>query len=220
MQFWCNSGTDRCVFRRHGWRMDLARHRRRLLAGLVVVLAVLVVGQRLGVGVGAGSSGASTRPARAPVPATTPASASSATPIGELVVDVVGAVRRGGLYRLPAGSRVADAVRMAGGVTRRAQLELVNLAAPLADGEQVLIPRAGAAGAAAAPGATVPAAPIQLSVATPEQLDTLPGIGPAMAARIVQYRQEHGTFHSVDDLAGVPGIGPAKLAALKGLVVP
>jgi competence protein ComEA len=135
-------------------------------------------------------------------------------------VDVVGAVRRPGLYRLPHGTRVADAVRLAGGATPRAQLELVNLAAPLADGEQILVPRAGtvAAGPAAPGGA--PVAPVQLSVATAEQLDALPGIGPATAAKIVAYRQEHGPFHAVDDLAGVSGIGPAKLAALKGLVVP
>src|SRR3954447_15610644 len=188
--------------------MDLTHLRRPLLAALVLLLAVLVVGQRVA---GGSSSGAAPAPARAAVAAAPPAE--------ELVVDVVGAVRRGGLYRLPAGSRVADAVRMAGGVTRRARLELVNLAAPLADGEQVLVPRDGAS-ASAAPGATTPVAPLQLSVATAEQLDTLPGIGPATAARIVQYREEHGTFHAVDDLAGVPGIGPAKLAALEGLVVP
>jgi competence protein ComEA len=111
-------------------------------------------------------------------------------------------------------------VQRAGGATARANLELVNLAAPLADGEQVLIPRAGAPPSSGAPGATTPAAPIPLSIATVEQLDTLPGIGPTTAARIVQYRQEHGTFRSVDALAGVPGIGPAKLAALEGLVVP
>jgi competence protein ComEA len=198
--------------------MDLVGLRRPLLAGLVLVLAVLVVAQRLGGGSGSGTPA----PAREAVAAA--ADPGGAEPAraglsGALVVDVVGAVRHGGLYRLPAGSRVADAVRRAGGVTKRAQLELVNLAAPLADGEQVLVPRAGAVAGAAA-GATTPAAPLQLSVATAEQLDTLPGIGPATAARIVQYRQEHGTFRAVDDLAGVPGIGPAKLAALKGLVVP
>jgi competence protein ComEA len=137
------------------------------------------------------------------------------------VVDVVGAVRRPGLLRLAQGSRVADAVRLAGGTTPRAQLDLVNLAAPLADGEQVVVPRAGGAGATpagAVPGA--PVAPLQLSVATAEQLDALPGVGPATAAKIVAYRQEHGPFRSVDDLVGVPGIGPAKLAALKDLVVP
>jgi competence protein ComEA len=201
---------------------QLVRLRRPLLAGLVVVLAVLVVGQRLG-----GATGGGARPPSALAAATGEnigdvgsAPPPVATTGGEVVVDVVGAVRRGGLYHLPAGSRVADAVRMAGGVTRHAQLEAVNLAAALADGELVLVPRAGVAAASGAPGAATPAPPVQLSVATAEQLDTLPGIGPAMAARIVQYRQEHGTFRSVDDLTGVPGIGPAKLAALKDLVVP
>src|SRR4051794_12889990 len=189
--------------------MDLTHLRRPLLAALVLLLAVLVVGQR---GAGGSSSGAAPAPARAAVAAAPPAE--------QLVVDVVGAVRRGGLYRLPPGSRVADAVRMAGGVTPRAQLELVNLAAPLADGEQVLVPRAGASGAVSGSGTPASAAPIQLSVATPEQLDTLPGIGPPMAARMVKFRQEHGTFGAVDGLAGVPGMGPANPAALKGLVVP
>jgi competence protein ComEA len=198
--------------------MDLARLRRPLLAALVLVLGVLVIGQRLADGSGSGS-GSAPAPARAAVVAAGDLrGAAPAGMSGALVVDVVGAVRHGGLFRLPAGSRVADAVRRAGGVTKHAQLELVNLAAPLADGEQVLVPRAGAVGGAQ--GTTTPVAPLQLSVATAEQLDTLPGIGPATAARIVQYRQEHGTFRAVDDLAGVPGIGPAKLAALKGLVVP
>src|SRR4051794_26125100 len=162
--------------------MDLTHLRRPLLAALVLLLAVLVVGQR---GAGGSSSGAAPAPARAAVAAAPPAE--------QLVVDVVGAVRRGGLYRLPAGSRVADAVRMAGGVTRRAQLELVNLAAPLADGEQVLVPRAGAP-AAGGPGATPPAAPPQLSVAAAEQPDTPPGNGPAPAARILQDPPAHRPF--------------------------
>jgi competence protein ComEA len=194
---------------------DLARFRKPLLVALVLVLGVLVVAQRLG---GGGASGAS-----GPPPLRAPArTAAAAVAARILVVDVVGAVRRPGLYRLPGGTRVADAVRLAGGTTPRAQLELVNLAAPLADGEQVVVPRAGAApiGTAAGAAGGVATAPVQLSVATAEQLDALPGIGPATAAKIVAYRQEHGPFHAVDDLAGVSGIGPAKLAALKGLVVP
>jgi competence protein ComEA len=193
--------------------VDLARLRRPLLAALALLVGLLLLGHRIGGG--GGSAGADAAPIRPAAPA--PAAAAA----GRLVVDVVGAVRRPGLYRLPKGTRVADAVRLAGGSTPRAQLELVNLAAPLADGEQVVVPRAGAVAAVpgAAPGST-PAAPLQLSVATAEQLDGLPGIGPATAAKIVAYRQEHGPFQTVDDLAGVPGIGPAKLAALKGLVVP
>lgn len=140
-----------------------------------------------------------------------------------LVVDVVGAVRRAGLQRLPAGARVADAVARAGGATQHADLALVNLAAPVADGEQIVVPARGSPaavpGAETAPGSG-PTAPISLSTATAEQLDSLPGVGPVMAQKIVGYRQEHGVFHSVDELEAIPGIGPARLAQLKGLVVP
>src|SRR5207237_7727044 len=157
--------------------------------------------------------------ARAPVALAR--AAADPAPARLVVVDVVGAVRRPGLYRLAEGSRVADALRRAGGATSRAQLELVNLAAPLADGEQVVVPRTGgpaAAASVAAQGGST-AAPLQLSVATAEQLDALPGVGPATAAKIVAYRQEHGPFRAVDDLVGVPGLGPAKLAAITDLVV-
>jgi len=136
-----------------------------------------------------------------------------------VVVDVAGAVRRAGLYRLPHGSRIADAIARAGGATPRAELDLVNLAAPLADGEQVLVPARGAsqAGAGGAPG---PTAPVDLNSATAEQLDALPGIGPVTAQKIVDYRQAHGPFRSVDDLDAIPGIGPARIENLRGLVIP
>jgi competence protein ComEA len=133
-----------------------------------------------------------------------------------LVVDVAGAVRRPGLYRLPQGSRVADAVARAGGPGANAEVALVNLAAPLADGEQVVVPRRGEADAAAGS----PNAPLDLNTASAEQLDALPGIGPATAAKIVQYRQAHGPFRSAEDLDAVPGIGPSRIAQLKGLVLP
>jgi len=139
-----------------------------------------------------------------------------------LVVDVVGAVRRPGLYRLARGARVADAVARAGGLTRRAERDAVNLAAPVADGEQVVVAVRGAAlpagGGGPPPGA--PAAPISLSTASAEQLDTLPGIGPVTAQKILTYRAEHGPFTSVAELDAIPGIGPARLDELKGLVVP
>ena len=138
-----------------------------------------------------------------------------------VVVDVAGAVKHAGLYRLPQGSRIADAVARAGGATARAQLDLVNLAAPLADGEQVLVPARGpgvaAAGAAAGPS---PTAPVDLNSATIEQLDALPGVGPVTAQKIVDYRQAHGPFRSVDELDAIPGIGPARIENLRGLVVP
>ncbi len=152
------------------------------------------------------------------------ASVGTASGGGILVVDVVGAVRAPGLYRLPQGSRIADAVTRAGGMSRKADRTLVNLAAPLADGEQVLVPArvAGAAGTAAAPAAAgepSPAAPVDLNTATVEQLDALPGIGPVTAQKIVDYRQEHGPFTSVDGLDAIPGIGPSHLENLKGLVI-
>jgi competence protein ComEA len=136
-----------------------------------------------------------------------------------VVVDVAGAVRQAGLYRLPHGSRIADAIARAGGATRSAELALVNLAAPLADGEQVLVPTRGAPPAGAgAPSA--PTAPVDLNSATVEQLDALPGIGPVTAQKIVDYRQAHGPFTSVDELDAIPGIGPARIENLRGLVVP
>jgi len=151
-------------------------------------------------------------------PATTPATT-------VVVVDVTGAVRHPGLYRLPQGSRIADAIARAGGTTHRADSALVNLAAPLADGEQILVPvrvgagEADAAGAAAPAGPPSPAAPVDLNTATVEQLDALPGIGPVTAQKIVDYRQEHGPFTSVDGLDAIPGIGPARIDELRGLVI-
>ena len=129
-----------------------------------------------------------------------------------------------GLYRLPQGSRIADALTRAGGATAKAGVDGVNLAAPLADGEQVVVPLrvAGGGAAAAAPAGASGASsgPVSLSTATEEQLDALPGIGPVTAQKIVDYRTEHGAFHSVDELDAISGIGPAKLDQLQGLVVP
>jgi competence protein ComEA len=142
-------------------------------------------------------------------------------------VDVVGAVRRPGLYRLRNGARIADAVRRAGGPTRRADVALVNLAAPLVDGIQVVVPSrvpAPAAGSAApgtpATGAPSPVARVSLSSATVEQLDSLPGIGPITATKIVDWRTVHGPFLSVEALDEVPGIGPARIEQLRDLVTP
>ncbi len=150
-----------------------------------------------------------------------------------VVVHVVGAVHRPGLYRLKEGARVADAVSRAGGGTRRAYLGGINLAAPLADGTQVLVPlRApvppGASGSGAAsaelfgPQGTGSTAgqKLSLSAATAEQLDALPGVGPVTAQKILDYRAEHGAIASVDELDAVPGIGPARLEQLRELVTP
>jgi competence protein ComEA len=200
--------------------------RRRVLLGGLLLVVGLLVGTRFVVRAGT--------PAGAPAPPIVgsvddpggPASASSGAiqdASARLVVYVVGAVRRPGLYQVPRGSRVADAVARAGGVTRKADPAALNLAAPVADGEQVLVPARLPRAVAAAQGVPlpgVPAGPIQLSSATAEQLDSLPGIGPATAQKILDYRAEHGAFRSVDELDEVPGIGPTRVDQLRGLVVP
>ena len=195
---------------------ELPFTRRQILAGALVSLVVLLGAVRL-------VSGSSTQAAAPPIPTATSTSpdAAPASSAGELVVDVVGAVRRPGLYRVPHGARIADAVARAGGTTRKAQLDLVNLAAPVADGEQVVVPRRGPSAAAAAGGsAETPSGPVHLSTATLEQLEALPGVGPVTAQKILDYRQQHGAFGSVEELDAIPGIGPARLEQLKGLVAP
>jgi competence protein ComEA len=136
------------------------------------------------------------------------------------VVHVAGAVRRPGVYELEAGARVQDAVRRAGGARRGANLDAVNLAARVADGQQIVVPGRAAAAPVGGPAGEAPATPVSLGSATLEQLETLDGVGPATAQKIVAYRTEHGGFRSVDDLANVPGIGPKKLAAIKPHVQP
>src|SRR5262245_43768169 len=134
-----------------------------------------------------------------------------------VVVHVAGAVHAAGVYRLRAGARVSDAVDRAGGATRRADLSQVNLAAKVEDGRQILVPRRVAPGAPATPTTAPgqPTAPVNLNTATLEQLDTLSGIGPVTAQKIVDYREEHGGFGSVDELGEVPGIGDVRLASLR-----
>ena len=197
--------------------------RRALLGGLLLVVALLV-GARfvLKAGTPAGTA-APPIVGSAEDPSGAGASGDIAGAPAKLVVYVVGAVRRPGLYRLGPGSRVADAVARAGGVTRKADPAGLNLAAPVADGEQILVPAMLPRAVAAAEGLAVPgvpAGPIQLSSATAEQLDSLPGIGPATAAKILDYRTAHGAFRSVDELDEVPGIGPTRVEQLRGLVVP
>jgi competence protein ComEA len=193
----------------------LLQRRRLLLAAAGTLAAVLLLGRFV---LGAGT----TTPA-APLPPP-PAAAAGVTglPSSRVVVHVVGAVRQPGLYRLRQGSRIADAVTRAGGATAKADLAQVNLAAPLADGEQVVVPRRGAPGAVAGtgPSSGAPAGPVQLSTATLEELDTLPGVGPATAQKILDYRDKHGAFSSVDELDAVSGIGPKRLEQLRELVVP
>lgn len=143
----------------------------------------------------------------------------------ELVVHVAGAVAMPGVYRLPGGARVIDAVQAAGGVSADAHTDAINLAALLADGQRVYVPRVGEVapvvvdgGGVPSGGTAVPAGPVNLNSATADQLDGLPGVGPATAAAIIAHRDQHGPFASVDALADVRGIGPAKLDALRGLV--
>ncbi|MCC6832272.1 MAG: ComEA family DNA-binding protein [Thermoleophilia bacterium] len=134
------------------------------------------------------------------------------------LVHVVGAVRRPGVYRLRSGARAIAALRRAGGATRRADLSGLNLAAQVVDGQQVVVPQRGAS--PAPPGAAASPGPVRLSTATAAELEALDGIGPAIAARIVDWREANGAFGSVDDLLDVPGIGEAKLEALRDQVVP
>lgn len=170
-----------------------------------------------------GAHAASAPPLRVPPIRASATGAPRAAPAAAAaVVDVEGAVRRPGLVRLPKGARVADAVARAGGLTAKAERSGVNLAAPVADGQQVLVPEAGTAGAAASSGAPGGPAggPVSLNAATAEELDTLPGIGPVTAQKIVTFREQHGPFQSVDGLDAIPGIGPARIAELQGLVTP
>jgi competence protein ComEA len=193
---------------------------RRLLAVALVVLVAVAFAVRHA---HPAKPAASVRVAPLRGSASTAAGRSSEAP-ASLVVDVEGAVRRPGLVRLPPGSRVADAVARAGGTTRRADRSAVNLAAPVSDGQQVLVPLRGAAAggpaAATAGSGSTGSGPVSLSAATAEQLDALPGIGPVTAQKIIGYRTQHGAFHSVDELDAIPGIGPARIAELHGLVVP
>jgi competence protein ComEA len=138
---------------------------------------------------------------------------------GDLVVDVTGAVQRPGVYRMPAGSRVNDAVIRAGGPAPRAELEVVNLAARLADGQQVVVPERIAGVAVAASGAAE-GGPISLGTATAEQLEEIDGIGPVTAGDIVKFRDEHGGLSSVEQLDQVPGIGPATMESLRERLQP
>ncbi|HYH59070.1 MAG TPA: ComEA family DNA-binding protein [Thermoleophilaceae bacterium] len=142
-----------------------------------------------------------------------------------LYVHVAGAVRRPGLYRVREGARVAAALHLAGGPKPKADLTSVNLAARVQDGQQVVVPKPGAAPPPATAGTTGTAAgsgsgPISLAAATQAQLEELDGIGPTLAGRILEYRDENGGFRSVEELAEVDGIGEVRLEALREAVQP
>jgi competence protein ComEA len=178
--------------------------RRRALLVAAAALALLAVAGRTLAGAGTATE--------QPVAALVPERAAAAQ---KLVVHVAGAVRRPGLYRLTEGKRVADAVARAGGATAPADTTAINLAAPLADGMQVIVPSrvAGAAGSSAA-------GRVSLSSASAAELDELPGVGPVTAQKIVDYRTAHGGFRSVDDLDAIPGIGPARIEQLRDVATP
>jgi competence protein ComEA len=193
--------------------LDLPRS--HLIAYLVAGLAVVLAGARW---IHADASAHGVSPARPDRAGAADVRVSRADG-GTAVVHVAGAVRRPGVYHLGAGTRVEEAVRRAGGPTRRADLNAINLAAKVEDGRQVIVPARTAAAAAAsvdpATGGQPAAAPVNLNTATVDELGTLDGVGPATAQKILTFRQEHGGFSSVDDLDQVPGIGEKRMAALR-----
>ena len=163
-------------------------------------------------------------------PSVSDARGSTGSTVAVLVVQAAGAVVRPGVYHLDAGSRVGDLVDQAGGVTPDADVDRVNLAAPLADGVRVWVPRrgesdppsevtgAGSGGTDGTGGSDAPAPPVDLNTASADELEALPGVGPATAAAILDYRRRNGPFKTIDELAEVRGIGDAKLAQLRDLV--
>jgi len=207
----------------HEWRAD-----RRVAAALLgcIAVAAAVAWFRAG----AESSSGLPRPAATARASDTAATTTTTSRPAAIVVDVVGAVRRGGVVHLAAGARVIDAIGAAGGSTPEADLTRLNLAAALTDGSRIAVPRVGApvpgvdpaavsgAPTPAADGAPATGAPVNLNTANAQQLDVLPGIGPATAATIIKDREMHGPFRSVDDLGRVRGIGDSKLEQLRGLV--
>lgn len=227
-------------------RVDPGR-RTALAVGVAVLVAALLTGawvmaQRpsaVPVPAGAASIPASATPVGTHVPQPSPSAGGSsgaagvpASSAGLVVVDVAGKVRRPGIYRLRNGARVDDAVRAAGGSLAGVDLSSLNLAARVVDGQQILVGSpAGAGGGlpatSGAPGASgaVPGAgsqggtaPVNLNIASLEQLQTLPGVGPVLAQRVLDWRTEHGSFTRVDQLDDVSGIGAVKFAALRSLV--
>jgi competence protein ComEA len=189
-------------------------------------------GERGGVGERGAKGGAGDSAGGAPGVTGTSAGGVPGAPGAEIVVDVSGKVRNPGIHRLPAGSRVADALRAAGGVRPGTDIQGLNRARILVDGEQVVVGGPAPAGAPGALGATGsgsagspagaggPLTPISLNTATADQLDTLPGVGPVLAQHIIDYRTQHGGYRSVDELRQVNGIGARRFSDLRSLVQP
>jgi competence protein ComEA len=195
-------------------RAGAARRRLLIGGGLALALVVLVVAVALSAASGGGGTvRVSAGPAR---------SSSVPTPTA-LLVQVTGAVRHPGLVAVPDGSRAVDAIAAAGGATTAADESSVNLAARVVDGQQLAVPVRGAAPAAGPSGGAASGAatgPVSLSAGTEAELETLPRIGPAMAARIIAWRTANGPFRSLNDLLKVGGIGPKTLAGLQGVATP
>lgn len=196
----------------------------RAALGGVIVLALLGLGAAVVSSLLVPSGGAVVADA---TPAAAEALAPSTTAAEVIVVHVVGAVREPGIVELPPGSRVVDAIAAARGPTDEAALAGVNLARELVDGEQLLVPTAqqvaegtvpGGSGAAAGTGAGAGTGQVNLNSADAALLDSLPGIGPAIAARIIAWRDENGPFRSVDELLAVSGIGEKTLEGFRDLV--
>lgn len=189
---------------------------RELIVYGLLALVVLAGGGLWAVRSGMLQARTATEPA-APV-AASPRPGPSPAPI---LVHVAGMVRRPGVYELTEGDRVIDAIEMAGGAKGKAALDALNLAATLTDGQQVLVPRSGGGGVGG-PGVAAPGAPgeqkVNVNTADPSTLETLPGIGEVLAQRIVDHREEHGPFTSVDQLIDVSGIGEVTLEELRDLV--
>ncbi|MEV4054757.1 ComEA family DNA-binding protein [Amycolatopsis sp. NPDC049688] len=183
-----------------------AGRRRWALAGVLAAVVVIVLGA---VALAGGSPAPEPPPA---LPSAKPAAEARAAPPAGLVVSVIGRVRSPGLITVPQGSRVADVLRAAGGPEPGADLSTLNLARKVTDGEQLAV---GVPAAAPDPGAPAAGGKVDLNTATPDQLDTLPGVGEVMAKRIVQWRSDHGGFSKVEQLRDVDGIGESKFEKLR-----
>jgi competence protein ComEA len=196
----------------------LEERRSNLFLWIAAGLLVLAVGYRL-------LAGRSPDPPPVAIDEPAAATASRSRSAARVYVHVAGAVRRPGLYRVREGARIAAALELAGGPTQRADLAGTNLAAQVQDGQQVVVPargavNAGAPAAVAAPPGVPTGASLSLASATQAQLEELDGIGPTLAARIIEYRDAHGGFRSIEELGEVDGIGEVRLEALRLAVQP